>query len=319
MEHIKTFFDTSTIHGLNYISSTRKLSRLFWILVVIGGFSVAGYLIYESFDNWKQSPISTTIETLPISKIMFPNVTVCPPKNLFLNLNYDILKAENKTIDKDRRKKFIEDCLEVFQDKFYNEIMRNLSKVTNPDRYLHWYHGYTKIKYPYHWKSYNLPRHSVYTSAISGNISTQYFEEKFDAEKVEKSIYISIYVNVPPSVKGDNNVTLMFDINKRTMGDNDRILYWRDKIDDDLTHWSKQVTAPDTRADYYKIYLDRKVSADEIKDMKLDMMPGFRLTWKYNTKIEHEARYRNDDTTKEFVRLELLQFNNNLLIFDLMI
>ena len=96
MEHIKTFFDTSTIHGLSWISSTRKWSRLFWILIVIGGFSGAGYLIYLSFDNWHQSPTSTTIETLSISKITFPNVTVCPPKNSVLNLNYDVVESNNK-------------------------------------------------------------------------------------------------------------------------------------------------------------------------------------------------------------------------------
>ena len=93
MEHIKTFLDTSTIHGLSWISSSTKWSKLIWILIVIGGFTGAGYLIYESFHNWQQSPITTTIETLPISEIIFPNVTVCPPKNSLLELNYDIMKA----------------------------------------------------------------------------------------------------------------------------------------------------------------------------------------------------------------------------------
>ena len=108
MEYFKTFLDSSTIHGLNYISSSRRWSRLFWIFVVIGGFSSAAYLIYESFANWKQSPISTTIETLPISQITFPNVTVCPPKNLFLNLNYDILHSEKVKINKEIKNKMIE-------------------------------------------------------------------------------------------------------------------------------------------------------------------------------------------------------------------
>ena len=77
IQEIKQFLELSTVHGLSYISTAKKWSRLFWILVVIGGFSGAGYLIHVSFDNWKQSPISTTIEILPISQITFPNVTVC--------------------------------------------------------------------------------------------------------------------------------------------------------------------------------------------------------------------------------------------------
>lgn len=104
MEHIKTFLDTSTIHGLSWISSTRRWSRLIWILIVIGGFSAAGYLIYESFHNWDQGPVTTTLETLSISKITFPNVTICPPKTLVLNLNYDILQLENIKLGKEKRK-----------------------------------------------------------------------------------------------------------------------------------------------------------------------------------------------------------------------
>ena len=83
IREVKQFFELSSINGLHYISKFRGWSRLFWILVITGGFYGSGYLIYTSFYNWAQSPISTTIETLPISKITFPNVIVCPPKNLF--------------------------------------------------------------------------------------------------------------------------------------------------------------------------------------------------------------------------------------------
>ena len=289
MEQIKTFLDTSTIHGLSYISSSRKWSRLFWILVVIGGFSGAGYLIYESFDNWHQSPISTTIETLPISQITFPNVTVCPPKNLFLNLNYDILQAEKVKLDKNKRETLIEASLVVIQDHFHMEIMRNLSKVEDLDRYYNWYHGYTQIRYPYH-TDYNILQYNMNTYATSGNISTQYFDEKFDASKVDSNIRIGIDVNVPPNVVGDNNITLMLDINKRIMKEvSDKMMFCYDctYIDADLTHWRKNITAP---TNYYSIQLIRRASQDEIRNMSLDMMPGFRLTWKYNKHIQPEAK-----------------------------
>ena len=52
MEEVRTFLDSSTIHGLAYISSTRKFFRVIWVLVVIGGFTGAGVLIYQSFDSW---------------------------------------------------------------------------------------------------------------------------------------------------------------------------------------------------------------------------------------------------------------------------
>ena len=74
MEHVKTFLDTSTIHGMSWISSNNRFARFFWILIVLGGFSWAGYMIHQSFYNWQQSPITTTLETLPITDITFPNV-----------------------------------------------------------------------------------------------------------------------------------------------------------------------------------------------------------------------------------------------------
>ena len=98
MEQISTFLESSTIHGLNFISTTRKYVRAFWILVVLAGFATAGYLIQTSFQSWADSPIKTTDETLPISEIPFPKVTVCPPKNTFTDLNYDLMMAENLSL-----------------------------------------------------------------------------------------------------------------------------------------------------------------------------------------------------------------------------
>ena len=94
MEGVRKFLETTTIHGLSYIATTRKYARVFWLLVVIGGFTCASYLIYESFQSWAVSPIKTTLETLPMSDIRFPKLTVCPPKNTFTDLNFDMMLAE---------------------------------------------------------------------------------------------------------------------------------------------------------------------------------------------------------------------------------
>ena len=103
MEGMKEFLESSTIHGLVYISTTRRFVRLLWLWIVIAGFLGAGILISRSFAGWAESPISTTIETLPIEEVNFPRITVCPPKNTFTNLNYDLMKADNATFDEDQR------------------------------------------------------------------------------------------------------------------------------------------------------------------------------------------------------------------------
>ena len=305
MENVMEFLDASTIHGLSWISSTRSWSRLFWILIVFGGFSVAGYLIHTSFYNWEQSPISTTIETLPISKMTFPNVTVCPPKNSFLNLNYDIKQSENINFDKNTRKELFEFALDVIQDESYKEIITNMSKVEDPHRYYKWYHGYTDITYPYYSVENNKLFYYVYTSTTTGNISTQHFREMFDASKVDGYIHILINVFVPKSVKVGQNTTLMFDIEKTTMNevsDNDQMSFCFNckKIDADLAYWSKNITDP--FYDYY-IELVRKVAADDINNTDLDMMPGFRFTWSYNKHVEPWKKFSTEDKTKQFVRL----------------
>ena len=69
MQELNHYFEYSTVHGLSYISNTKKLSRLFWIMVVLSGFTCAGILIYQSFKAWEENPVTTTIETLPISKV----------------------------------------------------------------------------------------------------------------------------------------------------------------------------------------------------------------------------------------------------------
>ena len=118
MEHVKEFLESSSIHGLSWISRTRRYARLFWILVILLGITGAGYLINLSFTNWGQNPITTTIETLPISQIKFPNVTVCLPKNSILDLNYDFEESKKVKFDNNTRKALLEytlKTLDVFQ------------------------------------------------------------------------------------------------------------------------------------------------------------------------------------------------------------
>ena len=127
MDEIKHFLELSTIHGLYYISATRNWTKYFWVLVVFGGFTGTGYLIYTSFYNWEQSPISTTIETLPISKITFPNVTVCPPKES-LTLNFDIMKSEKMDLDEKTRSDLFAYSLNVILENVHTWIKVRLFK-----------------------------------------------------------------------------------------------------------------------------------------------------------------------------------------------
>ena len=70
MDTVTNFLESSTIHGLVYMSTEKKrFVKIFWILVVIGGFTGAGVMIYNSFQSWAESPVKTTIETHPVTEI----------------------------------------------------------------------------------------------------------------------------------------------------------------------------------------------------------------------------------------------------------
>ena len=217
MENIRNFLESSTIHGLSYISTTRKFVRLLWIIIVVGGFTGAGVLIYNSFQSWNESPVKTTIETLPITKITFPKVTVCPPKNTYTDLNYDLMMTKNMTLDNDIRDELANYAVEVLYDQLHNKIMTDLNKLEDNDRYYNWYHGYAKIQLPH------VEDGSVYyyadTYASSGTISTQFFGDMFDADKVETNLHSFVNVYPPESVQNNRNVTLHIDIEKLALKD----------------------------------------------------------------------------------------------------
>ena len=196
MEGVRTFLESSTIHGLGYISISRKYVRLFWSIVVMAGFTGAGILIYQSFQSWEESPVKTTIETRPIEEMTFPKVTVCPPKNTYTDLNYDLVMTKNKTLNETIRNELTYYALELLNDNLHNTIMKNLSMLHEDNRFHNWYHGYTQVVVPYVDDKFALDGDTPYTSvmydvatsAVSGTISTQYFGDKFDADKVETYI-----------------------------------------------------------------------------------------------------------------------------------
>ena len=244
MSGLKEFLESSTIHGLTYISTTRKYIRLFWIFVVIVGFSGAGYMISESFKAWDASPI----KTLPISEITFPKITVCPSKNTYTDLNYDLMRIENMALDDDTRDKLLEYAEGLIWDPqvLLDDMMTNMNKLQVSDRFYNWYHGYTRIdvwphkttvcpsRYaaalasavagafgkavvPKPMPNGSCQRAVLKTSALNGTISTQYFGEKFDAHKVDAAIEYDIAIYPSDAIRKNADVTLNINIEKILM------------------------------------------------------------------------------------------------------
>ena len=315
MENINIFLESSTIHGLTYLSTSRKYARLFWIIVVIAGFSGAGVLIYQSFDSWAEGPVKTTIETLPITEIKFPKVTVCPPKNTYTDLNYDLRMTENMNLDNDTRNELANYGTKMLYEHLSNETLRNLSKLNDDDRYYNWYHGYTQIQlYNFNFGQ-GVGYYYVRTAAASGTIFTQYFGDKFDVDKVEPRITYYVEVYPPDSVKRNRNITLHMNIEKLSMKG---LSTGRDKlswgccaeINADITQTSKNHTPPGTSTK--ELNFMRSVIHADVIEQTLQMMPGFKLSWHYSGMVvESLATYHDSHDTKAFVRKGSIRHANN--------
>ena len=314
MEHVKAFLDSSTIHGMSWISSSKRFSRLFWILVVIGGFTCAGYMIHQSLDNWNKSPITTTLETLPISDITFPNVSVCPPKNSILNFNYDIIKSTEIQLNTSTRKQLLDYAFDTTQDIFWEEIMLNISKLEYPSRYHDWYHGYTRLQYPYHNGDEFLYFEATY--ATTGNITTKYFGEEFDIEKTDAKMQIEIKISSPDSLENDSDSTAIFKVLKNTLKeiqDVDKMILNLDLIDADLTTYNANST---DMINYKYLYLRRKATKEDLSSIDQDQMPGFNLVWFYDREVEPQNYYSFYSTeNREFVRFGLFQLKSVPIIY----
>ena len=147
MESFKEFLESASISGLNHISSTRRWARLFWITLVTLGFAMSSFLIWESFQSWADNPVRTTTRTVPMKEIKFPKLSVCPPKNTFTDLNYDLMLAENVTLTNEKKNELYEYVVAMIDEHVYMDLWE---KLHEENRFFSWYKGFTSMYYePY--------------------------------------------------------------------------------------------------------------------------------------------------------------------------
>ena len=311
MEGVKNFLESSTIHGLSYISITRRFTRVFWILVVITGFTIAGLLINESFKSWADSPIKTTIETRPMTEIKFPKATVCPPKNTYTDLNYDLMVADNVTMTEDMIRELFNYAYDVVDKHIF---MDDINKFHEEDRYYNWYHGFTKIYRP-RTDSEGL-NYFIYTSSTSGVITTQYYGEKFQPHLVErKKLLYGIFVYPPMSLRNNTNVTLHFKLEKVSLtgissGVEEISIKKHGTINAGITSASFNFSTGERNV---WLKLSRRwVSQNDISKLEMDFMPGFRLSWYYtgmDSVVSPDSKYKNYIESLSFRRQVSLEIS----------
>ena len=297
MEMINQCLEASTVHGLSHISTSRRLVRLFWILVVIAGFTLAAVLIYESFESWAESPVKTTIETLPIINLPFPKITVCPPKNTYTDLNLDLMNVGNMTFENDltngnsTASQLLEGFVEYFQHKDFKETIYNLSLTKETNKYRNWYKGTSLIPILITSLGSFISPNKIETYATSGIVISPYFGDKFDINSFELKTSSVIEIKNPYYDAFDDdghygNLTLKFKYD----------------IEDEM-EWIKvnnvqeflnpkeheyELTIPNLES--VKVIFNRHF--DFWTDLKTKRFTGFRLEWVYNNKGLNETIHR---------------------------
>ena len=131
---IVEFFENSTIHGLVHISTANnKALRATWVMIVIACFAFAISMITNSYNDWQDSPVSTTITTHPIEKLEFPSVTVCPPRGSNTALNQVLAKVKDVNFTKELRQMLITKASEVFLLDQTKRQAESLAHLLSPD------------------------------------------------------------------------------------------------------------------------------------------------------------------------------------------
>ena len=132
---ISDFLESSTIHGLVHISTAKsKTAKALWVVIVVACFSIAIHMIIDSYKEWQESPVSTTITTHPITELEFPMVTVCPPRGSNTALNHLLEKVKDVNFTKEERQMLLDTSKEVFieiPNKNYAEQMTEWLSIKN--------------------------------------------------------------------------------------------------------------------------------------------------------------------------------------------
>ena len=133
MDIFKEFLESSTIHGLVYISTSKTtVQKTIWSIIVVIAFGSALKLIGNSYVEWDVDPVSTSVSTHPIEELDFPNITICPPSGYNTALNYDLVEASKLTLTDEDRSNITLAARQAFLIDSYNDFSDLMLAVTNP-------------------------------------------------------------------------------------------------------------------------------------------------------------------------------------------
>ena len=154
-----------------------KSTKVLWLGVVCLGFIGAGFLISQSYKEWQENPIATSITTHPIDNLGFPIVTICPPKDSNTALYHDLIKAGNRTLSDRQRTSLCESAYKILIEKTHKDYAKLMLATLNVKNMDSAYDGFQSLP-----RSYK--RGQAYETRMwntNGTIATPFYGEDYHA------------------------------------------------------------------------------------------------------------------------------------------
>ena len=81
LTELNRFAEETSIHGFTYLSRSHHLrSKIIWTAFLAVAFSSAAIMIGQNFEDTASHPLSTTLDTVSVTQVPFPAITIHPGK-----------------------------------------------------------------------------------------------------------------------------------------------------------------------------------------------------------------------------------------------
>ena len=172
MNILNEFLESTTIHGLYYISTCKShIAKAGWLVVVALGFVASIILIHSSFSEWAKSPVATTITPHPVADLPFPNITICPPKGLNGALKYDLMRLAKMSLSAEKTEELIQIAALVFNEEGGNMFL----KMIGEENIENYYEGFQKV-------TEERDNITVEMSNVNGTFVSPFYGEKMTSQ-----------------------------------------------------------------------------------------------------------------------------------------
>ena len=205
---------------------------------------MAGYLINDSYSDWLDSPISTTISTHPIDDLDFPTVTVCPHKGSHTALNHDLMKADNRSLTEKDREDLKQAVFITIIEPSHQDYIKSMVATANPSNLRQMYKGFQSPPKPDKDKGLEIRMWNY-----QGKFQTPFYKEQYDEEFYKKKQLIKAVLEYPKDIKelvGSGSLIIHLEVDTRVEEG------WQEEVQVKGIHSSMK----------YKLFTEEKTWAD---------------------------------------------------------